>query len=174
MDADHSRADVRPGSIKSYPCTQLNLNKTIGEVTELTASFDAPFPAGCEGNASFDFWFNGFGKGSTAELMVWLDYQYPASIPPRGTESAKVEFNGWAFTAWRRPSHPGGTYIALAADTKRPKGELDLLAVLKWLVGKGWLKASDKISAVEYGFEIALTPKGGQTFQLNDYQLHFK
>lgn len=174
VEADHSRTDVRPGSIKSYPCTQLNLNKTIGELTQLTAVFDAPFPKDCEGNSSFDFWFNGFGKGSTAELMVWTDYVYPASIPPKGTESAKVTFDGWEFTAWKRPSHPGGTYIALAATEKRPAGSLNLLAVLDWLAGKGWLARSDKISAVEYGFEIANTPKGGQTFRLNDYQLNVK
>lgn len=174
VEADHSRNDVRPGSIKSYPCTQLNLNKAIGDLTQLTAKFDAPFPADCEGNASFDLWLNGFGKSSTAELMVWTDYVYPASIPPWGTESAKVTFDGWEFTAWRRPSHPGGTYIALAAGEKRAAGSLNLLAVLDWLAEKGWLARTDKIAAVEYGFEIANTPKGGRTFHLNNYDLTTK
>lgn len=130
-------------------------------------------PAVGEWNASYDIWVNGFGKGSTAEVMIWTDHRYPARIPPsNATESVQVTIDGRVFTAWRRPAHPGGSYIALAMNTKSPAGKLDVLAVLRWLVGKGWLKSTDKIAAVEYGVEIANTPVGKpQTFRLNDFTL---
>jgi hypothetical protein len=59
-------------------------------------------------------------------------------------------------------------------NTKTPAGTLDLLAVFRWLVGKGWLKATDKVAAIEYGVEIANTAGGPQTFRLNNYTLTTK
>ena len=174
VEANHSRTDIpvnRRGSIKSYPCTQKNFDRPIDSFSKIRSSWSTTCPASGEWNASYDIWINGFGKGSTAEVMIWTDHRYPARIPPsNAAESAKVTIDGRAFTAWRRESHPGGSYIALVLDTKAPAGKLDLLAVFDWLVGKGWLKGTDKISAIEYGIEIANTV-GPQRFHLNDFTL---
>lgn len=162
---------MRPGSIKSYPCTQKNFNQRIDSFSVIESSWSMTNPPVGEWNASYDVWINGFGKGSTAEVMIWTDHRYPARIPPsNATESTKATIDGLNFTAWRRPAHPGGSYIALVLDTKSPAGALDLLAVFRWLVTKGWLQGSDKIAAIEYGVEIANTP-GPETFRLNDFTL---
>jgi predicted chitinase len=172
VEADHSRTDVRPGSIKSYPDTQRNFDRAIDSFSTLTSTFSMTNPPVGEWNAAYDIWINGFGSKSTAEVMIWTDHRYPASIPPKNaTEHTKVTFDGQSFTAWWRESHPGGRYIALVMDTKTATGSVDLLKVLRWLVSKGWVKGSDKVSAVEYGVEIANTGGGPQTFRLNDFTL---
>jgi hypothetical protein len=169
---NHSRADVPAGSIKSYPCTQKNLDRTIDSLSKIRASWDANQLTVGEWDWAFDIWVNGFGSRSTAEVMIWTHERYNGVIPPRNAaESDKVTIDGHAFTAWRRQSHVGGSYIALAMEKPTPVGRLDVLAVLDWLVGKGWLKGSDKVSAVEYGVEIANTAGAERTFRLNDFNL---
>lgn len=172
--ADHSRTGVNAGSIKSYPCTQKNFGQSIDSFTQITAGWSMRCPPVGEWNASFDVWVNGFGKGSTAEVMIWTDHRYPARIPPgNATESTTVTIDGQPYTAWRRPSHPGGWYIALVMDPKQPTGAIDLLKVFRWLVEKGWLAGADKVSAIEYGVEISNTPAGSpQTFWLDTFVLN--
>lgn len=173
--ADHSRSDVRPGSIKSYPCTQRNFDKPIDSFTAIDAVWSMTCPPVGEWNAAFDVWINGFGRGSTAEIMLWTDHRFPASIPPKNIpvgQTARPTIAGHTFRAWWREAHPGGRYIALVMDRKTPAGEVDLLAVFRWLVAQGWVKGSDKVSAIEYGVEIASTPAGApQVFRLNKYTL---
>lgn len=175
MVANHSRTDAPPGSIKSYPCTQKNFNRTVDSFTEIVSTYSMTNPPVGEWNASYDVWINGFGKGSTAEVMIWTDHRYPARIPAsNATETAEVTFDGHLYKAWWRPSHPGGRYIALVMDEKTPTGSVDLLKVFRWLVTKGWLNATDKVAAIEYGVEIANTAGAEQTFRLNSYTLTAK
>jgi len=172
--ADHSRTDVRPGSVKSYPDTQRNFtNRSIDSFSKITAAYDMSNPAVGEWNAAFDIWIGGIGSRSTAEVMVWTDHRYPASIPPgNALETKTVTIDGQPYKAWRRKNGNGGDYIALVMDPKRPAGTVDLLKVFKWLVSVGWLKSTDLVAAIEYGVEISNTPAGSpQTFRLNNYQL---
>lgn len=176
--ADHSKPGVRPGSIKSYADTQKNFtNRTINSFTEITAAFDMTSPPVGEWNECFDIWVGGIGSKCTAELMVWTNHRYNGPLPPKNAaESVKVTVDGQGYTAWRRPLNPGDTrsYIALAMNPMRPSGKVDLLKVFNWLVSKGWLKATDKVAAIEYGIEIANTAGGPQTFRLNNYTLTAK
>lgn len=172
MLANHSRTDVPSGAIKSYACTQKNFDVPVGDFTEIHSAFDLTSPPVGEWNNAYDVWVNGFGSRSTHEIMLWTDHRYPATIPPRNAaETATVTLGGLGYKAWRRQSHPGGSYIALVMDTKRRAGEVDLLGVFRWLTSKGWLGNSDKISAIEYGVEIAHTGGGQQRFELNHFSL---
>lgn len=175
--SDHSRTDVPPGAIKSYPCTQRNFkDRMIASFTEVTARYDATCPPVGEWNAAFDIWLGAWGaiKG---ELMVWTDHRYNGPLPPKNaTESTTVTIDGQGYIAWRRPLNKDDPrwYIALAMTPMRAAGEVDLLAIFKWLVEKGWLKGTDLIAAIEFGIEQAntITPTGGpQVFWLNDYEL---
>lgn len=175
--ANHSRTDVRPGSIKSYPDTQRNFtNRSIDSFTEMTASWETTYPDVGEYNGCFDIWVGGIGSRCTAELMLWTNHRYNGPIPPKNaTESVKAEIGGQGFAAWRRPLNAGDSrwYIALAMNPMRPAGQLDLLAVFRWLVSKGWLTGTDLIAAVEYGVELANTAGEERTYFVDDYQLHF-
>lgn len=172
--ADHSRADVRPGSVKSYPDTQRNFtDRPISSFKKILSSYNMTNPPVGEWNATYDIWIGGIGSKSTAEVMIWTDHRYPASIPPSNAlETKKVTIDGLAYTAWRRKNGNGGDYIALVLDTKRAWGTVDLLKVFNWLVSVGWLKATDLVAAIEYGVEISNTPAGSpQVFRLNNYTL---
>lgn len=177
--ANHSRTDVRPGSIKSYPDTQQNYtNRPIDSFTEMTASWSTEFPAVGEWFGAFDNWVGGIGSKCTAEVMIWTHHRYNGKLPPsNATESTTVEIAGHRFVAWRRPLNDKGLgqqYIALSMLDHKPVGSLDVLAVFKWLVSKGWLKGSDLVAAIEYGVEIANTAGEERTFTVNDYTLTAK
>lgn len=176
--ANHSRTDVRPGSIKSYPDTQRNFtDRSIDSFTELTARWKTTYPAVGEWNGCFDVWIGGIGSRCTAEVMLWTNHRYNGVIPPKNAaESTTVTIDNQDFTAWRRPLNAGDTrsYIALAMNPMQAAGSVDLLKVFRWLVGKGWLKGTDKVAAVEYGVEIANTAGEERKFSLDDYQLSFK
>lgn len=178
VTANHSRLDVRPGSIKSYACTRKDFtNRSIDSFTDLSSSWATTYPAVGEFNGAFDIWVGGVGSKCTAELMLWTNHRYNGPLPPsNATESVKVDIDGQGFTAWRRPLNAGDSrwYIALAMNPMQPAGSLDLLAVFRWLVGKGWLKGTDTIAAVEYGIELANTVGEERTYSLDDYQLSFK
>lgn len=172
--ADHSRTDVRSGAVKSYPDTQHNFtNRSIASFKTMTATFDMSNPDVGEWNAAFDIWIGGIGSKSTAEVMIWNQYRYPASLPPsNATEKTTVTIDGQTYVAWWRLNGNGGRYIALAMTPQKAKGTVDLLKVFQWLTGQGWLKSTDLVAAVEYGIEISNTPAGSpQTFRLNEYTL---
>lgn len=174
--ANHSRTDVRPGSIKSYPDTQKNFtNRSIASFAEMTATWSTEFPAVGEWIGAFDNWIGGIGSKCTAEVMLWTHHRYNGALPPpNAVESTTVTIAGHAFVAWRRPLNDKGLgqqYIALAMIDHKPIGSVDLLAVFRWLVDKGWLKGTDLVAAIEYGVEIANTAGGSQTFRLNNYTL---
>jgi hypothetical protein len=171
--ADHSRTDVPPGSIKSYPDTQRNFtDRTIDSFKTITAAYDMTNPTVGEWDAAFDIWINGIGSKSTAEVMVWTDHRYNGVLPPKNAvNKVTTTIDGQGYIAWRRKNGNGGDYIALVMNPLKPAGTVDLLKIFKWLVSIGWLKGTDKVAAIEYGVEIANTAGGPQTFRLNNYQL---
>lgn len=173
MVADHSKPGAPSGSIKSYPDTQRNFtDRPIDSFTQITAAYDMTCPPVGEWDAAFDIWVGGIGSKSTAEVMIWTHHRYNGVLPPKNAlESTTVTIDGQGFTAWRRKNGNGGDYIALAMNPMKPAGTVDLLKVFRWLIGKGWLKGTDKVAAVEYGVEIANTNGGPQTFTLNSYTL---
>lgn len=171
--ANHSLPGVPPGSIKSYPDTQRNFtNRSIDSFTQITADYDMTCPPVGEWDAAFDVWIGGIGSKSTAEVMVWTQNRYNGPLPPGSAlEAVSVTIDGQGFIAWRRKNGNGGDYIALAMNPQKSAGQLDLLAVFRWLVSKGWLRGTDLVAAVEFGVEIANTAGSEQRFTLNSYTL---
>lgn len=174
--ANHSKPGAPPGKIKSYPDTQRNFtNRSIDSFTQITADYDMRCPPVGEWDTAFDCWVGGIGSRSTAEVMVWTDNRYNGPLPPKNAlESTTVTIDGQGFIAWRRKNGNGGDYIALAMTPMKAAGSLDLLAVFRWLISKGWLKGADLVAAVEFGVEIANTAGGPQTFTLDNYTLTAK
>lgn len=174
--ANHSRTDVRPGSIKSYPDAQKNFtDRPVDSFTEITAEYSMTSPPVGEWNECFDIWINGIGSKCTHEIMLWTNHRYNGVIPPKNAvESTTVTIGGQGYTAWKRQlNSTGAQYIALAMNPMHASGRVDLLAVFKWLIGKGWLEGTDKIAAVEFGIEIANTAGEERIYYVDDYQLNF-
>lgn len=164
---------VQPGKIKSYPDIQRNYTgRTVDSFTTLHASWSTKYPAKGEWDGAFDIWLGAWGN-ILGELMVWTHDRYNGPLPPKNaTESDSASIDGNTFVAWRRPLNKDDPrwYIALSMTNPKPEGALDLAAVFRWLVGKGWLKGTDLIAAVEYGVEIANTGGTEETFWV-DYTL---
>jgi hypothetical protein len=181
VEHDHNYAPPESaGAIKSYPCIQRNLNppRTIDSFTEVTASFKftAPDDAGGEWNRAFDVWTGKWG-GLTGELMVWTDHKYNGTLPPKNAVvSDRPTIGGQRYIAWKRPLNPGDTrpYIAFVMDPLVAEGSVDLLAIFRWCVAKGWLKGTDTIAAFEYGVELANGAGKKRIHQLTNYTLTVK
>jgi len=107
----------KTGSVKSYPCTQWLFPKTpISSLKTMSLRFAHEAPALGLWNAAVDAWVGGLGSASTAEVMVWTEYRYPASLPPSGAlKTATILQDGVTYTAWTRKNSNGGDYIALVA-----------------------------------------------------------
>jgi hypothetical protein len=166
------------GSVKSYPCTQYLFPKTpLASFKTMSLSFAHEIEPKGLWNAAVDAWVGGLGEASTAEVMVWPDYIYPASLPPSNAlKAASLNLDGVTYLAWTRKNRNGGDYIALVADGKenmRSHGRIDLLAIFKWLTAIGWLKATDTLAAVNYGVEISSTDATKRIFRMNDATLNW-
>jgi hypothetical protein len=165
--SDQPELASNPGSVKTYPDTQKNFNQSIDSFNSIKSTFANTAPASGEWNFAYDIWLNGLGND---ELMIWTNYRYPGSLPPgNAAEKTTVTIDGQQYVAWRHGS-PGSRYIALAMGPQKSSGSVDVLKIMDWLVSKGWLSGSDRVSAIEYGVEISST-NGPQTFHLNDYSL---
>lgn len=176
VEANHPKAGVpadREGSVKSYPCTQVLFSKpALSSIVSLTSKWAHEAPAAGYWNACYDIWLGGLGSASTAEVMVWTDKRYPGPIPASNAlKSVKANLNGVPFTAWTRKNSNGGDYIAVVFDQNRQRGDVDLLAVFKYLASLGWIKMTDTLAAVNYGIEISSTKSAPATFWLNDFKL---
>lgn len=173
--ADHNYAPTAPGAIKSYPDTQRDLNppRAIDSFTEVVASFKFTSPDVGEWNEAFDIWLGKWGA-LAGELMVWTRHRYNGPLPPKNAvQTDRPTIGGQKYIAWTRPLNAGDPrpYIALVMDPMVAEGTVDLLAIFRWLVSKGWLKGTDTIAAIEYGIEIANTGGKPETFQLDSYEL---
>jgi hypothetical protein len=176
VEANHPKPGVpadREGSVKSYPCTQVLFSKpALSTLTSLTSRWAHEAPASGYWNACYDIWLGGLGSASTAEIMIWTDKRYPAPLPPSNAlKVSNLTLGGRNYTAWTRKNSNGGDYIALVDNENRPAGEVDLLAVFKWLASLGWIKMSDTLACVNYGIEISSTKATPATFWLNDFKL---
>lgn len=165
------------GSVKSYPCTQWLFPKTpISSLKTLSLDFAHEFPKKGLWNAAIDAWVGGLGSASTAEVMVWPEYIYPAKLPPANALKVGdyIAADGTAYIAWSRKNSNQGDYIALVAKdaaNMRSHGTIDLLRIFKWLQGLGWLKMTDTLAAVNYGVEISSTELTDQVFRINENKL---
>lgn len=181
VEHDHNYAPVASqGAIKSYPCSEHDFDppRTIDSFAEIVASFkfSAPDDAGGEWNRAFDVW-TGKRGGKTGEIMVWTDHRYNGSLPPKNAvETNWPVIGGQRFIAWKRPLNVGDIrpYIAFVMDPLVAEGTVDLLAIFKWCVSKGWLKGTDTIAAIEYGIELAHGAGKKRIHRLDNYTLTTK
>lgn len=168
--ANHPKAGADKHSIKSYPDSQkLFSDPVLTSLTTVSSGFSQTTPTTGEWNWSYDIWMNDWNT----ELMLWTQHRYggdhAAPLPPGDAQkTATAVIDGIAYTAWSRDD---GNYIALVMDETHASGTVNLRAVFDWLIGKGWLKATANLQAVDYGVEIADTAGGPQTFKLNDFSL---
>jgi hypothetical protein len=156
-------------SVKAYADTQLNVNYPLSTLTSLPSTFDVTVPTGGgtvpavgkQWNAAYDLWLDNYGT----EVMVWntwtMNWQYWYGV----YGGVQTTIDGIAYHAYTN-----GSGLWFIRDQVTNVGSVDLGHVLQWAVSVGWLRSTQTVNAVEYGFEVAYTGEL-TTFTLNDYTL---
>lgn len=149
-----------PGSVKTYPSVARNFdNPTISSFHAITSTFGESIPAAGNWDAAYDIWTDDWNN----EIMIWNQERNQGQVPPSGSVAATID--GQGFHAWR-----DGTYVGIYMNTFESAGSVNILDVFKWLESKGWMKASDTLTAIGYGVEISVTP-GPETFHVTSFSL---
>lgn len=156
-------------SVKTYPDTQRHVSYPLSSLTSLPSSFDVTTPSaggvvpakGKQWNAAYDLWLDNFGT----EVMVWNNWTMNWQYWYTQNHGVQVTIDGVAYHAYTN-----GSGLWFVRDNVTNKGSVDLAHILQWAVSKGWLKSSQTLGEVEYGFEVSYTGEP-TTFTLNDYTL---
>jgi hypothetical protein len=158
---DNSRGD---GAVKTYPNVHKDYNEpAISSFSSITSSFSETSPHVGIYEAAYDIWLNGVAGNGSTEMMIWNDNYHQV---PAGSKQATVTFDGRSYTVWRT-----GTYIAFVADSTFTSGSVDLLAMFKWLMSKGWLASNSTVGQIDYGFELVSTNGAPATFTVNNFSI---
>jgi hypothetical protein len=145
------------GQVQTYPDTQYNTNstKTIGQYNSITSTFSEAFPAAGSWDAMYDIWLNNY----STEIMICNEWTGTNLYWPND-KSTTVVIGGVPY--WFQNN--GGIFVFFR-QTMVKSGSVDLLAAMKYLVGRGLIKSTDVPTQLEYGVEICSTA-GTQTFPM--------
>jgi hypothetical protein len=160
-----------PGTILPLPVSAVTNLKTSWDISVGGARND-------RWNAAYDIWFcpdkncgaAGFPKG--LELMVWLDVKNAGGWKDHlGT----TNLAGYKWDVWYADMAAGGAtdswgymdYIAQPANLTSVK-DLDLLALVKDALNRGYVKSDWYLYAVQAGFEVRT---GGVPYTSNSFSV---
>jgi hypothetical protein len=65
----------------------------------------------------------------------------------------------------------GNGYIAFVPTVNAASGSMDILSMLRWLIGQKRLPAGSVIDQIDFGVEICSTDGGPATFAVNGFSL---
>jgi Domain of unknown function (DUF4082) len=161
-------SDGGSGAVISYPdVEQLYNEKPLSSWTDITSSYSETMNAnpGSWTEAAYDIWLNQFAN----ELMIWVD----TTPLQRATLNydlhyGQVTIGGLLFDYY----HGGGAAeIIYCLVTNMQAATIDVLGVLRHAEANGLLPANSNLTALEFGWEIANTGAGPQTFELFSYSI---
>ena len=180
------RADEPAGNtaVKTYPDVQQLFNNWTGSgwgpcgactdtplnsLTSLTSSYaeSTPHNAATIAQFAWDIWMDN-NAGFPDEVMVWVDNSNRGSGGARQVGSATI--GGQAWTAYE---YGTGEFIwslgAPGTFAQQPAGTVNLLALLRWMQGHGFMAASPVITQIDAGWGICSTGGGPETFRVSSY-----
>ncbi len=152
-------------SVKTYPCVQQNFrNPTLSSITRLVSTFTQAMPpvaARYDAEAAYDLWLNGY----QVEVMVWVDNH---GQTPEGGVIDQAVISGRPYDVYQ-----GGArmFSFVISGRPEPAGQVDLLTPLHWLIRHHYVRGSDVLTQVNFGWEIASTGGGPMDFSLTRYTL---
>jgi Glycosyl hydrolase family 12 len=148
--------------VLTYPSVQRNYaNRALSSFTSMTSAYAESLNAvaGTDAEAAYDIWINDLNK----EVMFWVDNH---GQTPSGSKVATVTLGGLT-----RDYYQTSGYYAFVLNHNATTGTVDLLAGIKYLMSCGVLSGSDKLSQVNFGFEICFTAGAPETFTVSNYTL---
>ncbi len=157
------------GAVKTYPNVHRDYaSEPIGAFDSMTSTFAETSPHVGIYNFAYDIWVNGIAKPGCTEIMIWNENFRQV---PGGDYVESVAFDGRTFKTYRAPR---SGYIAFVATTNFTSGTLNLLAIMKWTIGKGWLSSKVTLNQVCYGVETVSTDDADAIFQVTAFSIDTK
>jgi hypothetical protein len=157
-----SRQTNHAGAVLTYPNVHKDYTDWAGyegprvsSFKSLTSRFAAKGPRVGIYNVAYDIWLNGVADNNSTEVMIWTENYRQV---PAGSKVTSATFGGKTYDVWKTSDN---RYIAFVPRTVMYSGTLDLLAMLKWLQGRGWLSSTATLGQVCFGVEVVHT--GGTT-----------
>jgi hypothetical protein len=154
-DAISNQTDQQ-GQVETYPNTEYDVNgregqypstKPISGYNSITSTFAEGFPTYGNWDASYDLWLNNW----STEIMIWNQWAGAQGYWP-GIATISLTLGGVGYKFY-----DNGGELMFFRDTQVASGSVDILAAFNWLVGKGYVNASDAPTQLEYGVEICAT-----------------
>lgn len=153
-------------SVVSYPDVQeLYNNVPLSSYTSLTSAFtEAMNPhSGTLSEAAYDLWLNNWNY----EVMIWND-NYGEDLSD-DTDLGPATVSGQNFEVYRNGPGGSGEELIVSLDKNEQSGTVDILGILKWLQGKGYLPSGATLTSIDYGWEILSTGGQPETYQLSSF-----
>jgi hypothetical protein len=151
-------------AVKTYPCVQMIYdNVPYTSVKGLTSTFSELMPSdpSLYAEAAYDIWLNNY----KVEVMIWVDNH---RHNPSANVIGHVELGGQPFALW---SGGPDMYSFVLTGRQENTGKINVLTFLQWLVAHGYLHATDTMTQVDFGWEIASTGGVYLDFLMKDYSL---
>jgi hypothetical protein len=156
--------DSGDGAVKTYPNVHEDFNeRKISSFSSITSAFSEHGPHVGIYEYAYDIWLNGVASNGSTEVMIWNDNFHQA---PSGSVQGSATFSGHGYQVWRN-----GSYIAFVADSNFTAGTVDLLAVFKWIINKGWIPSTSTVGQIDYGVELVSTSGAPATFSFSNFSI---
>jgi hypothetical protein len=141
-------------------------DEAVSNFSQIYNTFSESFPANTIAEAADDVWLNNW----SIEIMVWVDTHHEniSYLPVVG----HATIFGQNFTVYRNgpAGHADDEWI-FKLDHNETNGTTHVLSSIHWLMSHNFIPSTAKVTAVQFGWEIAGT-NGPQTFNLWNYALH--
>lgn len=158
---------VQPAStsVKTYPSVQQNFQdpalRTVKSLSSTFAQAMPPQKVSYDAEAAYDLWLD----DNKIEVMVWVANH---GQTPSGGVINHVVISGREYAVY--DSGPD-MFSFVAAGKLAASGQVNLLSVLQWLIRHRYLSGSDRLTQVNFGWEIASTNGVPLNFAVTDYSL---
>jgi hypothetical protein len=97
--------------------------------------------------------------------MLWVDNH---GQTPSGNVVGQAVISGRPYDVYE--GNPQ-MFSFVISGRPEPSGTVDLLSALRWLIGRGYLRGSDVLTQVNFGWEIASTGGTPLDFTLTKFRL---
>ena len=168
-------------AVQTYPDTQQmytrsdNTPDPLSRFGSIISSFTENLNAasGTSAEAAYDIWIGQNASTNYAdEVMIWND-QVNRGTCGGATVKANADFggsNGIPRQNWTLCDYRGSELIWYLTGSNEQSGAVDVLSMLTWLEGHGYLPAGSGLNQIDYGFEICSTT-GAKTFTVSRYAI---
>jgi hypothetical protein len=166
------------GEVKTYPNVHKDYSEpAISSLPALTSKWSMQSPGVGIYNVAYDLWLN--GVPGSPEVMIWTENhnQRPAGdVVARGLSFGGYTWDLWAtsgngYLAFTAPPDATSAQSGWPSNEVRSSGQLDLLAMLRYLQSVGRVSSVSTLGQVCFGIEVVDTGGGAATWHLTDFAI---